>query len=119
MSLTAAQIYRAYETDGVPSSGNHKVKKSEVISWGSEIEQIIAAFTAGGGFIYSSKAAIDADLAHAPNVMAWVVGDPIVANNGVYGKVGASGAGSWTRRSDLPFSFIVGTDAGAGTPNAI
>lgn len=34
-------------------------------------------------------------------------------------KNGASGAGSWTRVSDLPFSFIIASDAGAGTPNAI
>ncbi|MCK8780570.1 hypothetical protein M0654_11290 [Rhizobium sp. NTR19] len=49
--------------------------------------------------------------------MAWVMGDPVAASNGVYGKVGASG--SWTRRADLPFSFIIASDAGAGTPNAI
>jgi hypothetical protein len=51
--------------------------------------------------------------------MAWVIGDATAANNGVYGKVGAPGTGSWTRRADLPYSFIVATDAGAGTPNAI
>ncbi|WP_164777821.1 tail fiber domain-containing protein [Sinorhizobium meliloti] len=51
--------------------------------------------------------------------MAWVVGDPTVANNGVYQKNGASGTGSWTRRRDLPYSFIVASDVGAGTLNAI
>ena len=121
MALTpiSAQVWRDFETDGVPSSGKHKVKKREVRSWGAWVEGIITAFTSNGGLIYSTKAAMDADLAHAANSMAWVIGDPVVANNGVHGKVGASGSGSWTRRADLPFSFIIASDAGAGTANAI
>ncbi|RFB95289.1 hypothetical protein B5K11_10115 [Rhizobium leguminosarum bv. trifolii] len=119
MALTANQVYRDYVTDGIPSSGNNKVRKAEIRSLLTGYESIIAAFTSAGGLIYSSKAAIDADLAHAANSMAWVIGDATTANNGVYGKVGASGTGSWTRRSDLPFSFIIASDAGAGTANAI
>ncbi|MFS8052335.1 hypothetical protein QD357_05855 [Rhizobium sp. BR 317] len=117
--LTANQIYRNWELDGVPSSGNHSPKLGEIRAWGSWIEGVIAAFTANGGLIYSSLALLNADLAHAANSMAWVVGDATVANNGIYRKNGASGSGSWTRVADLPYSFIVGTDAGAGTPNAI
>ncbi|MEY9198662.1 hypothetical protein ABIA16_003778 [Sinorhizobium fredii] len=67
----------------------------------------------------SSKATLDASLAYAANTMAWVIGDATVANNGIYQKSGASGAGSWTRVSDLPFSFIIASDVGAGAPNAI
>ncbi|MGO8282182.1 hypothetical protein ACC795_12275 [Rhizobium ruizarguesonis] len=119
MPLTAATVYRDYVTDGIPSSGNNKVRKAEIRILLTGYESIITAFTSNGGLIYSTKAAIDADLAHAAPAMAWVIGDATVANNGVYGKVGASGTGSWTRRSDLPFSFIIGSDAGAGTPNAI
>jgi hypothetical protein len=119
MATTMAQVARDYVTDGVPSSGSHKIKKSDMRTWGAWVEGIISAFTANGGLIYSSKAAIDADLAHAANSMAWVLGDATAANNGVYGKVGASGTGSWTRRADLPFSFIIASDAGAGTANAI
>ncbi len=116
---TAATVFRDYETDGVPASGAHKVKKNEVRTLLTGFETVITAFTANGGLIYTSLALLNADLAHAANSMAWVIGDAAVANNGVYGKVGASGSGSWARRSDLPFSFIVATDAGAGTPNAI
>ena len=87
--------------------------------WGAWVEGIITAFTSNGGLVYSSKAAMDADLAHAANSMAWVIGDPVSANNRVYGKVGASGSGSWARRADLPFSFIIASDAGVGTANAI
>lgn len=116
---TAAQIWRNWTTDGVPSSGEHDPDKIDIRAWGAWVEGLITAFTSNGGLIYSSKALLDADLAHAANSMAWVIGDATTANNGVYGKVGGSGTGSWTRRSDLPFSFIIATDAGAGTANAI
>ncbi|MDX1006762.1 hypothetical protein GOE08_07665 [Sinorhizobium medicae] len=119
MVQTATTIWRDYNTDGVPSSEEYDPKKPDIRAWGTWVEGIITAFTSNGGLIYSSKAAMDADLAHAANSMAWVIGDPVAANNGVYGKVGVSGSGSWTRRSDLPFSFIIASDAGAGTPNAI
>lgn len=119
MALTMAEVARDYETDGVPSSGSHKIKKGDLRNWGAWVEGLISAFTANGGLIFSSKATLDASLAYAANTMAWVIGDATVANNGVYGKVGASGVGSWTRRADLPFSFIIAGDVGAGTPNAI
>lgn len=119
MAITAAEAFRDYETDGVPSSGSHKIKKSDMRNWGAWVEGLINAFTANGGLIFSSKATLDASLAYAANTMAWVIGDSTTANNGVYGKVGASGAGSWTRRADLPFSFIIASDVGAGTANAI
>ncbi|WP_248447114.1 hypothetical protein [Sinorhizobium meliloti] len=102
-----------------PSSDPYEPNKEQIRAWGAWVEGIITAFTSTGGLIYSSKAALDADLSKAANSMAWVIGDPVAENNGVYGKVGASGTGSWTRRSDLPFSFIIASDAGAGTPNAI
>ncbi|MGR9056088.1 hypothetical protein ACU8NH_09280 [Rhizobium leguminosarum] len=116
---TAATVFRDYEIDGVPSTGAHKVKKNEVRTLLSGYEAVITAFISNGGLVYSSLALLNADLAHPANSSAWVIGDATVGNNGVYGKVGASGSGSWTRRSDLPFSFIVATDVGAGTPNAI
>lgn len=119
MADTANTVYRDFETDGVPSSGKRKPKKSEIRRLLTGYEAIIAAFTSDGGLIYSSKAALDADLAHGDNSSAWVIGDATVANNGVYRKNGASGAGSWTRVADLPFSFIIASDIGDGTPNAI
>lgn len=119
MALTMAEVARDYETDGVPSSGPHKIKKSNMRNWGAWVEGLISAFTANGGLIFASKASLDASLNYAANSMAWVIGDATVANNGVYGKVGGSGSGSWSRRADLPFSFIIASDAGAGTANAI
>ncbi len=102
-----------------PTVDPHEPNKQQIRVWCTWVEGIITAFTASGGLIYSSLALLNADLAKPANSMAWVIGDPVAANNGVYGKVGASGVGSWTRRSDLPFSFIVASDVGAGTPNAI
>lgn len=119
MSFTASEVYRDYVTDGVPPSGAHKPKKADIRALLTQYEQVIGAFTSNGGLIYSSKAALDADLAHAANTMAWVKGDPTVGYDGIYVKVGASGTGSWTRVADLPYSFVKLTDAGAGTPNAI
>lgn len=116
---TAAQIWRDFVTDGVPSSGRAKPKKSDIRAWGAWVEQIIAAFLGTGGLVYSSRSSLFADLAHAANSSAWVIGDATVPYNGVYMKVGGSGSGSWTRVSDLPFSFILAADTGAGTPNAI
>lgn len=119
MALTAAEVYRDYSSDGIPSSGVHEPKKSEIRTLLGQYEQIITAFTSNGGLIYSSKAAMDADLAHDAKSSAWVVGDATAANNGIYQKQGSSGSGSWTRVADLPYSFIVASDVGAGTPDAI
>lgn len=116
---TAAEVFRDYVTDGVPSSGAKKPKKSEIRGLLKGYEDIISAFLSSGGLIYSSLAALNADLAHDANSMAWVVGDATAANNGIYRKVGASGTGSWVRVADLPYSFIVASDVGDGTPDAI
>lgn len=116
---TAATVFRDYETDGVPSSGAKKPKKSEIRQLLGGYESIISAFLSNGGLIFASKASLDASLNYAANTMAWVLGDATVANNGVYMKVGGSGSGSWTRVADLPFSFIIASDAGAGTANTI
>ena len=87
--------------------------------WMTEAESVVNAFTSNGGLIYATKAQLDADLAHAANSSAWVIADSTAANNGIYRKAGASGAGSWSRVADLPYGFIKATDVGAGTANAI
>ncbi|MBY3564134.1 hypothetical protein [Rhizobium laguerreae] len=119
MALSIIQIFRDYVTNGIPSSGNHKPAKSEIRSWGAWVESIISSFLSNGGLVYTSRAALFADLAHAANSSAWVIGDATAAYNGVYMKAGASGTGSWSRVADLPYSFVQLVDAGAGTANAI
>lgn len=48
-------------------------------------------------------------------VSAWVVADPDADLNGVYGWTGSA----WVWVLPLPYSFVVGQDTGAGSPNAI
>ncbi|MEX2739907.1 hypothetical protein AB3480_00410 [Rhizobium mongolense] len=102
-----------------PSSDPSQPIKPLIRDWGTWIEGVIAAFLGNGGLVYTSRASLFADLAHAANSSAWVIGDSTTAYNGVYMKVGVSGAGSWTRIADLPYSFVKLVDVGAGTPNAI
>ncbi len=102
-----------------PASHPQQPYKPDIRRIFRQIEQIIDAFTSNGGVIYASKATMDADLARPANTMAWVLGDATAANNGIYRKVGASGAGNWVRAGDLPYSFIVASNVGAGTPSTI
>ncbi|MGR9253297.1 hypothetical protein [Rhizobium leguminosarum] len=114
MPQTAAVIW----ADG-PATSPYEPQKSDIRDWGTWIEDIISAFLGNGGLVYTSQAALFADLAHAANSSAWVIGDANAALNGVYMKVGGSGTGSWIRVADLPYSFVKLIDAGAGTANAI
>ncbi|HWK65407.1 MAG TPA: right-handed parallel beta-helix repeat-containing protein [Rhizobiaceae bacterium] len=104
----------------VDSAGNpRKVENHDAQVWATEVERLFAAFQAGGGIVFTTKAGADASLNYPANSMAWVIGDPVEANNGIYRKVGASGSGSWVRVGDLPYSFIRATNTGTGTANAI
>ncbi|MBB4235034.1 hypothetical protein [Rhizobium esperanzae] len=119
MALTARQVWRDYVVDGVPSSGPYKPYKPDIRNWGTNLEGFLTAVGSNAGTVKLTRALLYADLLHAADTMAWVMQDATIDYNGIYQKIGASGVGSWTRVADLPFSFIVATDAGAGTPNAI
>lgn len=120
MTVQLAKTWaRDYVVDGVPSTGVNKPSKADIRGWGTWVEGIINAFTSNGGLIYSSLAALNADLAHDANTSAWIYGDASAANDGIYQKIGASGSGSWSRIADLPYSFIIASNVGAGTANAI
>lgn len=56
-----------------------------------------AAEAAANATRYATKALLDADLVPAAGAFASVYADPTPANNGLYYKVGATGAGSWQR----------------------
>lgn len=117
MTQTAEDVFRDFVTDGVPASGAHHPRKAEIREWGASLEANIAGFQAGGGIVFQTKAAMT--LGYAVNQMAWVIADSTSANNGIYQKQGGSGAGSWTRVADLPYSFIVASDVGEGSPDSI
>lgn len=119
MRISGREVWRDFETDGIPSSGPHHPRKPDIRVWTKWVEDIITAFVSNGGLIYATLATLNADLNHAANSMAWVIEDETAANNGIYRKVGASGAGSWVRVADLPYSFITAEDEGAGGANSI
>ncbi|ANM12037.1 hypothetical protein [Rhizobium sp. N324] len=114
MPMKAVQIW----ADG-PSSNPLQPDKEQIREWGTWVEGSIDAFLASGGKVYATRAALYGDLSQPPNTMAWVIGDPTASYNGIYRKNGAANSGSWTWLADLPYSFIVATDMGSGTPNAI
>jgi hypothetical protein len=93
--------FREYETDGVPSSGAHKVSKGEAKALGTLIEQTIGALLGSVTVAKTTKALLDADLAHAANTVALVYADATNANNDLYVKSGASDAGAWTNTGAL------------------
>lgn len=88
--------YRDYSTAGVPSSGAHEPAKAEIRALGASIEQAVSLIsTSGATVVKTTKALLDADLAHAAGVVAIVWNDATAVNNGVYVKSGSSGSGSW------------------------
>ena len=116
MSLTAAEVWRNYVTDGVPGSGINKPSKVDIRAWGTVLETLVASGAAG--LAYATISQISADLNHPANSLAIVYADSTPANNGMYVKSGVSGAGSWSRIGDLPGDVIRLTVTG-GTANAI
>lgn len=104
----------------VDAAGHQRsVLNGDAQVWGTEVERILAVYQAGGGIVFPDLDTANASLAYNQNQMAWVMGDPTPANNGVYRKIGASGTGSWARMGDLPYSMIRLDNAGAGTADAI
>ncbi len=101
-----------------PTSDPYQPDKAQVRALLTSYEDVMNAFTTAGGLIYSTLAELNSDLAHAAYSMAWVIGDPVAANNGIYKKGGDSGSGSWFRVGELPYSFVR-ADAVGGTANAI
>lgn len=120
-SPTGAQVWRDSVTDGVPSSGAHKPKKSEIRQWSNWIESLMTASGLAGAVWKTTRSALNADLDHAANKVGVVYSDTTASNNGLYLKSGSSGSGSWTQLTTfLPgYQFASGTDSGAGTSNAI
>lgn len=55
-----------------------------------------------GLLTYPDLTTLNGDLSPPEYTTAWVYEDSTPANNGQYRKVGAEGAGSWTRVGDLP-----------------
>lgn len=70
--------------------------------WVNTLETAVNALTTYGatGVIgFSTRALMDADLAHPAGFVAYVTNDPTPANNGTYLKSGISGSGAWGQSS--------------------
>lgn len=103
-----------------PSSDPIQPSKPQIRQLLTQYEAAIGSYATGAGSTAkTTRALLYADLAHAAGDTAWVYADSNTAYNGIYIKSGASGSGSWSRILPLPFSFVIGTDLGAGTANAI
>ncbi|MFH1797614.1 MAG: right-handed parallel beta-helix repeat-containing protein [Pseudomonadota bacterium] len=115
MTNIALTVFAPTEADGTLRGAN----MGEAQIWGTEIEYLAnLAYTSS--LVYSTRAALYANLVPGANTPALVIGDPTAGYDGLYMKVGATTTGSWTRLGDVPgYSFIKATDAGAGTANAI
>lgn len=110
ISDTAADTFRDQEVPGVGSAGEHDPAKSDIRAWAVLVDTVIASIAAGiavgNAVAFATAAAMNADLVHAANVLAFVYADSTAANNGVYIKVGGSGTGSWSLTSvSLPSNF--------------
>lgn len=102
-----------------PSSSPYEPDKALIRAWGYWVESTITSLSSGSTISFLSLAALNADLNHPAYTLAWVNGDPVAENNGIYRKLGASGTGSWVRFADLPYSFIAATATAGGEPSAI
>lgn len=93
-----SSAFRDFVTEGVASSGLHEPVKSEIRAIGPLIEDAIGKAGLGSlvDVVKTTRALLDADLAHPANTVALVYADATQANNDLYVKTGASGAGGWT-----------------------
>jgi hypothetical protein len=121
LTKPGAQVFNGRDLNGAAIT----VDNAEGATWAAEMENAVdltlltLTGSLNGAIVKDSLSDLNADLAHDANIMAWVVGDSTQGNDGVYQKQGASGAGSWTRIADLPYSVIQLNNADAGTANAI
>lgn len=101
-----------------PGGNARAPSNADVLTWARETELAVGGSAQGAAAVFATRAdaLAAAGLAYPANTMAWVTADPTMANNGIYGKVGGVGTGTWTRRGDLPHQVIPLTMSGG--PNA-
>lgn len=111
-----SRAFRDFVNDGVASSGAHEVDKAEVREIGPDLDEkfnYVLDNQSGGYIGFTSKEAMDADLAHPEGTLAKVGGDTEEENNGTYRKTGASGSGSWELFDDPITQIRSGAEAAA------
>lgn len=103
---------------GVPFDPNKKPDRVMTVRAFEQMDTKVLGVSAGA-IIRDTLAGLNAVTSPPSHQMAWVLGDATAANNGVYENTGTSGSPVWTRRGDLPFSYISAINTGAGSANAI
>lgn len=114
-SPDASDVYRTHVTKFVPSSGYNEPSLDEIRALLAQYEAVMNAFTTSGGLIYQTMAAM--------NAAATTFTEPRSAwqfeagSEGIYALNPTTD--TWTKVGRLPYDFVIGTDTGAGTANAI
>ncbi len=104
---------------GNPIDPNKQPSRTGVVRAFSEMQQQLEGAQAGA-LVFGLKSEMTATVVvPSANIMAWVMGDPVAANNGIHRNTGTAGAAVWTRIADIPQFLITGINVGAGTANAI
>ncbi len=111
-----ADIAAPTDAAGAP----RKVVNGEFQTWMTEVERLIQIATGNGDLLlFNSKDDLDSSLNHPANTGALLIGESI-ADDGLYMKQGASGAGSWVKIGGVPGQgFVKATNTGTGTSTAI
>lgn len=94
---------------GNPPSSTYKPSREGVLAAFTELNDGVSniALASMLTVFKATRALLDADLVHGVDSVALVYDDGTDANNDIYIKVGASGAGSWTR-TDAFHTIIAG-----------
>jgi hypothetical protein len=109
-SPNAATVYQ----DG-PSIDPYEPSKPQIRELLTSYETVMDAFTTNAGLIFTSLAAMNAAApSYTEPRSAWLFDG---ANSGVY--VLDPTTDTWMKVGRLPYDFVIGTDLGAGTADAI
>lgn len=109
-SPNAAIVYE----DG-PTGSPYYPSKPEIRTLLTSYETVMNAFTTGGGLVFTALATMTAAAtSYTEPRLAWLFDG---ASSGVYALNPTTDV--WTKVGRLPYDFVIGTDLGAGTANAI
>ncbi len=107
MALTPRSVFRYHEVDGVPSSGEHKPKKAEIIQL---LDQIQGSSSAPA-IVRQTRTELNAVTPASETYGGLVLNDPNPANNGYYSRSG----GSWVFGRGFPDTFARVALSGSGS----
>lgn len=97
--LSPSQVWRRYNVDGVPASGNYKVNKDEV----AQLFDMFFGMSIAPGAVKQTKSALDLVTPADESYGGVVLNDPDPANNGYYYR----SAAVWVKGRGFPDSMAV------------